>query len=400
MEKIRVLQINSVYKVASTGRTCWELCEELEKSGHFEVKTACKNSSLDPSHTIQIGNLYDYKIHGLLSRITGLPSYFSQHATGRLIKEIEKYSPDIVHLRNLHSNHINVPMLLSYLGDKDIATVVTLHDCFLFTGKCVHPSLANCRRYKKCCGNCPQLKHGNKSWFFDKTEKMLSDRKKLFERIPRLAVVGVSNWVTSESEGSLFDCACIRKTIYNWVDYSTFKPNVNEHKDSLPVVLGVASHWEESKGYKEFCEFAKLLRGKANIVLVGDIEESDKVEGIIYHGVEKDPAKLAKLYSDATVFFNPTKVETFGKVSAEALACGTPVVAYDVSANSEIIGDKCGYVVPVNNIEAAVNKIEYIISVGKQIYSQNCIDYVKRNFDIVKNTKLYAELYQQLLEKR
>ena len=175
---------------------------------------------------------------------------------------------------------------------------------------------------------------------------MLSDKKRLFESIPRLAVIGVSDWVTNESVGSLLDCAIIRKTIYNWIDLDTFYPReIRDKLSTLPIVLGVASHWEESKGYKEFCKIARELKNQVQVVLVGDIKNDDKIPEIYYYGVERNTEKLAELYSQATVFFNPTKMETFGKVSAEALACGTPVVAYNVTAIPEVVGPGCGYVV-------------------------------------------------------
>ena len=400
MDKIVVLQINSVYKIASTGRTSYELCQELEKTGEFSVFTACKNVEADPGHTIKIGNDIDYRMHALLSRIFGLPGYYSKKATIKLIDEIKKLKPDVVHLRNLHSNHINFPILLDYLGKNDIATVMTLHDCFSFTGKCVFPSLKNCKAYKQNRGNCPQLKHGNISWFFDRTKRMLSDKKRLFESIPRLAVIGVSDWVTNESVGSLLDCAIIRKTIYNWIDLDTFYPReIRDKLSTLPIVLGVASHWEESKGYKEFCKIARELKNQVQVVLVGDIKNDDKIPEIYYYGVERNTEKLAELYSQATVFFNPTKMETFGKVSAEALACGTPVVAYNVTAIPEVVGPGCGYVVDCNDIDQAIERIKDIVHTGKSEFEQCCVSYVRENFELSKNAKEYADVYKELIRR-
>lgn len=400
MDKIVILQINSVYKIASTGRTSYELCQELEKTGEFSVFTACKNAETDPEHAIKIGNEIDYKIHAVLSRISGLPGYYSKKATNELINEIDKLRPDIVHLRNLHSNYINLPILLDYLGKNNIATVITLHDCFSFTGKCVFPSLKNCKAYKQSCGNCMQLKHGNKSWFFDRTKRMLLDKKHLFESIPRLAVIGVSNWVTNESKGSLLDCAAIRKTIYNWIDLDTFYPrDIHDKLSSLPIVLGVASHWEESKGYKDFRKIARELKNQVQVVLVGDIKKDDKIPEIYYYGVERNPEKLAELYSQATVFFNPTKIETFGKVSAEALACGTPVVAYNVAANPEVICSGCGYVVDCNDIDKAIERIKEIVYTGKKVFETRCVSYVRENFELSKNAKEYADVYKELIRR-
>lgn len=399
---MKILQINSVYGIASTGRTCMELTIELEKKDHVHILTACKNASLDPEHTIQIGNKIDYKVHALLSRITGLPSYFSRIATKKLIKHIEHYAPDVVHLRNMHSNSVDVPLLLKYLGEKDIATVLTLHDCFMFTGKCTHPIRTGCMRYTEKCGKCPQLHEGNKSWFFDRTEKILKDKKTLFNQINRLAVVGVSDWATNQSIGSILDCAKIRRTIYNWINMEVFRPDVDPYpiNTNLPIILGVASNWEDSKGYEEFCELAILLKGQAQILLVGSIAEGKKIPEIMYHGMERNTTTLAGLYKSADVFFNPTKMETFGKVSAEALACGTPVVAYDVTANSEIIANGCGYLVDPGNITQVFNCITKILEKGKANYSDRCVAHVRENFSLEKNSGAYYQLYNELMKMK
>lgn len=397
---MKVVQINSVYKIASTGRTSFELCSQLERYNHVAI-TACKNSSIDREHTIQIGNGFDYKIHALLSRITGKPGYYSKRSTKKFLRELDQIKPDIVHLRNLHSNYINIPMLLKYLGEKDIATVITLHDCFLFTGKCVHPILTGCTRYKNNCGKCKQIREGNKSWFFDRTQKMLNDKKLLFSNISRLAVVGVSNWVTSQTNDSILDPANIKTTIYNWIDESVFKPCLGikeKFNSTVPIILGVASHWEKSKGYDEFCEIASRMGDDIKVVLVGNVPDEKKVSNIYYVGEERNPHKLAELYSLATVFLNPTKMETFGKVSAEALACGTPVVAYDVTANKEIIGDKCGYIVEQGNMDKIVDAINCIITNGKDYYSSSCVQHVKKNFNMNSNVEKYMEIYDKLIE--
>lgn len=74
--------------------------------------------------------MWECKFHALASRVTGLQGYFSPVSTANLIKLIHSYEPDVVHLRNLHSNYLNLNVLFRFLASKDIPTVVTLHDCW------------------------------------------------------------------------------------------------------------------------------------------------------------------------------------------------------------------------------------------------------------------------------
>ena len=92
------------------------------------------------------------------------------------IKElIKQYQPDVVHLHNLHANYVNVKRLLSFLGEQDIPTVITLHDCWFFTGKCTHYTSIKCNKWQTGCEKCPSLKKDIPSWFFDCTQKMWKD---------------------------------------------------------------------------------------------------------------------------------------------------------------------------------------------------------------------------------
>lgn len=66
------------------------------------------------------------------------------------------------------------------------------------------------------------------------------------------------------------------------------------------------------------------------------MDSSEKLPtNIIAVGILSGLRELAEHYSMADVFLNPSVQETFGKVSAEALACGTPIIANNATANPE-----------------------------------------------------------------
>ena len=81
-----------------------------------------------------MGNAVDWKVHAALCRLLGRQGYYSTIETYKFIEKIKKIEPDIVHLHNLHSNFINIDVLFKFLAKKDIATVITMHDCWYFTG--------------------------------------------------------------------------------------------------------------------------------------------------------------------------------------------------------------------------------------------------------------------------
>src|SRR5699024_10108143 len=116
---MHIVQINAVNGIRSTGRTVKELDNFLKEKGHKSTIVYSDGISTDNSY--QIGCKIDRKVHALMSRVTGLQGYFSKRSTRRLLKHMNKVNPDIVHIRNLHSNFINMPMLFSYLAKNKIA---------------------------------------------------------------------------------------------------------------------------------------------------------------------------------------------------------------------------------------------------------------------------------------
>lgn len=159
---MKVLQINEVYKILSTGRTTLELEEELRRYGHeslvayayreMPVRRKEKRKELEKGHYV-IGTALDRKIHALRSRLSGLQGYFSNGATQKLIRYINKQKPDIVHLHNVHGNFLNLNKLLAYLGENNIAVVVTLHDCWFYTGRCTHYTVNCCYQWRRAARN-------------------------------------------------------------------------------------------------------------------------------------------------------------------------------------------------------------------------------------------------------
>lgn len=402
---MKIVQINAVYNISSTGRTTTELHEALQSAGHKSFVVYSKTNIDNVENTCRMGSPIDVKIHGFLSRLTGKQGYFSIGSTKKLLKLLDDIKPDIVHLRNLHGNYINLPMLLKYLAKNDIATVITLHDFWFITGKCVHYINANCNKWQSECGNCPNLNSGNPTWFFDRTKAMHKDKIRLFSSIPRLAITGVSQWVTDEAKKSPIAKNAITRGIYNWIDLDKFYPrdaqdlkNEKQLQEKFNIV-GISSGWSLQKTLKSFIDIANEKKD-CNFVLVGHMPEDVNLpENIKSVGLIDSIDELAEYYSMADVFLSFSKAETFGKVCAEAMACGTPVVCHNETACPEILGENCGYSVDVGNIQEVSDAIDKIRTNGKAFYSENCVKHARMNFQKKALIDEYIDLYLELCEK-
>ncbi len=402
---MKILQINAVEKTGSTGRACQELCDYAEKHGHECVTVYSVGSVSSSEKGFRIGNAVDAKIHAFLSRLLGLQGYFSKTSTKKLLRYMKNFSPDIIILGNLHANYIHLPMLLKYLSRNRIATVVVLHDCWFYTGKCCHYTVCGCDKWKNRCGSCPMLKKYNRSWFFDRTAKMQADKQKLFSLIPQLGVIGVSDWITNEAKQStIFKNSSHFRRIYNWIDIETFQPHeTGEIKkqwglNDKQIILCAAYSWDVSKGLSTVLKIAEKLTDNEKIVLVGNISSSVSLGDNIIHVPATDSAQeLAKLYSMADVFLQPSLEESFGKVSAEALACGTPVVCFNSTANPELINQNCGEIADGFSAESMLTSIRLVLKNGKSYYTDACRTFAVKSFEKESNIKEYFSFFDELL---
>lgn len=402
---MKVVQINAVCDFGSTGRTCRELNDYLLESGH-EGMVLYGNGKTDYSFAYRVTGKFGVKIHGLLSRILGKNAAYSPVATRKILAFLRSYRPDVVHLRNLHGNFVSLKPLLRYLAQEDIPTVVTLHDCWFFTGKCTHYTAAGCNRWQTGCHDCPRLRSDIPSFFFDRTGEMWEEKKKLFGAIPRLAVIGVSDWITGEARKSFLADAAILQRIYNWIDLDVFYPRGKAGRGRFGIsedkfaVLCIGAGWtEDSLKTKDLLALAERLPEDCEIILAGAVPFADQLPSNMKPvGYLSSVEDLAGLYSACDVYVHLSREDTFGKVIAEAISCGTPAVVYNSTACPEIVGEGCGYVVETGDVDAVLDAVEKIKTASDANYEQICTEFAASSFSkniLIEET---LHLYQRLME--
>ncbi len=400
---MKIIQINATYGIGSTGKIVRDISEMLIEDGHESyVMWATAHQKEEPKiNLIRIGSTFDHKLHALLYRIFGGQGGYSKRATRRACEKIEAINPDVVHLHNLHSNYINLPSLLHFLAERDIPTLITLHDCWFFSGQCCHYLNHTCLGWQKECSDCPAVGKRLRK----KVKKTLAERRALYESFDKLAVNGVSKWTAEVAGASVLKSASAIDYIYNWIDTDVYKPCGNpseiRKKYGIPedkkIILGVSQLWSEKKGLSTFVSLAEKLSDLAMILLVGECNDGALAEkGIKCVGFTSSREELAELYSAADVLVNASTAETFGLVTVEAMACGTPVVAYDNTGSSEIVEDGCGILVPDGDVEAMLFAVSELLDNGKDAYSSACRDYVVANFEKSTQVKKYLTFYEKI----
>lgn len=399
---MKVLQINAVYGHGSTGVITRDI-EQLCESSGIECYVASPDPKVrDAKRGFLIGNALDHKLHAVLSRINGKQAYFSRWATRRLLKFIDRIEPDVVHLHNLHSNYIHLNMLLQYLAKKDIRTIVTLHDCWFYTGGCFHYTAAGCMRWLEDCGHCPKKKQDTPAYLWDCSASILADRKKYLLAIPRLTVTGVSEWISNEAKRTFFaDTPVV--TIRNGVDLDVFKPTPSDLRKQLGledkyIILGPASKWLQSVNKSVLNYFSEHMQADEVLLLFGATDCSMPMpENVRLYGYTKDREELAALYTCADVFVNTTREDSLSLINVEAQACGTPVVTFDATGPKETVDGVSGYVVRAGDCEQLYAFVMSVRPEGKVPFGKYCRNFIAKNFEIRTNYREYISLYKHLI---
>lgn len=397
---MRVLQINAVYGHGSTGTIVRDLSDLCENSG-IECYVASPDAAvLGAKHGCLIGNTLDHKLHAFFSRLNGRQAYFSISATKRLLLYIQTIKPDIVHLHNLHSNFINLNLLIGFLAKNSIRVIISLHDCWYYTGGCFHYTADGCSGWLNGCGQCPNGKRDPIGVFGKKTAENLADRKKFFLSIPRLDVVGVSDWISQEAKRTFF-CDSHVLTIHNGVDMEVFKPTPSDMRSRMGlndkyVILGPASKWLLPVNRPILDYFAANMKSDEILLLFGTQNaECNISHNVRLYGYTSNREELAALYSCADVFVNTTREDSFSLINVEAQACGTPVITFDATGPKETVDGEISRTVEVGNAEKLYNEVSDFRDNKLTDAGIKSREFVKSVFEIKSNYKKYIDLYKQ-----
>ena len=347
-----LIQINECLSF-STGKITQQIGEAAIKKGWDSWIAYSSREPFVPSlsNTIKVGfftNPYVHYAENLLFDREGLSS---RNATKRLIVQIKRIKPDIIHLHNIHDHWLNYKILFEYLNQTNIKVVWTFHDCWAFTGHCFHFVTKSCNRWMTGCFDCPLQKEYPKT-YLDRSRENYSLKKKLFCANKNLTVVACSEWMAELVRQSFLKDKRI-EVIHNGIDLNVFKPIGKKIGDGNFLILAVSNVWNKEKGFYDIIKLRKLLTSDYEITIVGLNKEQVSCipEGI--KGIERtnNIEELVRLYSESNVLINPTYADTFPTINIEALACGTPVITYKTGGSTEIIDEQTGVVVDQGDVK-------------------------------------------------
>ncbi|MBI5164739.1 MAG: glycosyltransferase [Magnetospirillum sp.] len=273
-----------------------------------------------------------------------------RYPSTRLLPDLGPAPAELLHLHNLHGGYFDLAALPDLSAR--VPVVWTLHDCWPFAGHCAH-SFA-CGRWRSGCGDCPDLTI-YPALDRDGTAANWARKRAVFAR-SRLYLATPSEWLMARARESMLWPAVVEaKVIHNGVDDAFFAaPARLDARRALGLaedaaVLLFAANSIRANEWKDFATLRVALgqlgegwSGRSLLLIaLGEAGETERLGAAELRFVpfETDARRVARWFSAADLYLHASKVETFSLTIAEAMACGTPVVATEAGAVAERIRD-------------------------------------------------------------
>lgn len=404
---MRVVHISTFDKQGGASIAAHRLHEALRREGVDSSMLVLHASGTDPHIDTVLTSrraYYAYKAGTALDERTvrsikkkgagsfSLARFGSDIATHPLVQ-----SADIVQLHWLQGGYISLTGLkrLFALGKP---VVWTMHDMWPFTGGCHYSG--GCVGFTGKCAGCPMLKDG-----FGNVTKAVLDKKKKIYTGARLYPVGCSTWMAGiAAQSAVFDGIKTR-ALPNPIDINRYSPldkgiarrNLGLPEDGTYILFGAASPRIERKGYAYLVEALGRIEDCGRLLVYG-ADAMPGTQGLDITALGKlDAEGLRNAYAAADVFVVPSLEDNLPNTIMEAMACATPVAAFDAGGISDMIEHtRTGYLAAPRDSEDLAQGIRWCLTHGKQL-GTNARRKVEACYAYPVVARRYIELYEEAL---
>lgn len=338
-------------------------------------------------------------------RPKGLETFSDTWAATQLSNVPGVAEADIIHLHWI-AGTVDIPREVDFLKNKKI--VWTLHDMNAFTGGC-HYSAA-CQKYEQLCGNCPQLGSEQEN----DLSRQIWKRKMMTYKQLDMTVVAPSQWLAKCAQNSSLLSSFPIHVIPNGLPTDIFKPYPQNKirnllqipKEDFVILFGADSLANMRKGFIHLVralEHMKVLVPDNQIALATFGQHAQLAVQQLgfptytFDYIDKE-SDLALIYSMADVTVIPSLEDNLPNVVLESLACGTPVVGFNVGGIPDMIEHKNnGYLAPVGDYKELAIGIHWVmdqLKAGRNLRIKSR-ETALSMYNLPLQAKLYQDLYAQ-----
>jgi glycosyltransferase involved in cell wall biosynthesis len=324
---------------------------------------------------------------------------------------VQGWRPDLIHAHNLHDKYFDL-RALSHLSQQ-IPVIWTLHDSWALTGHCTHFSHINCDRWRRGCGDCPDLKN-HLAIRRDRSAANWQRKKQIYQA-SKLAIATPSRWLMEYVEQSMLK-PWQQRVIPNGIDLSVFRPDNRKWARqalNLPldatICMFIAPSGSGPSAHKDFGTVEKAVRQAAAkmpsedllLLCVGGDREPFRGDQTHYVGRIADQHRVALYYQASDIMLHGALTETFPLVVIEGLASGTPVVASSVGGIPDLILEgETGFLVPCGDAELMAERLLTLIrnpELCKRMGEYAAL-YAHQEFGLERQVDSYLEWFAELIK--
>ena len=326
----------------------------------------------------------------------------------RIVPQINQIAPDIINLHWINQGYAQIETLAKLKPP----LVWSLHDMWAFTGGCHYNQ--DCDRYTISCGACPQL-GSTKDW--DLSRWVWQRKTKAWKNL-NLTIVALSSWLANcARESSLFKDLRI-EVIPNGIDPNRYRPInrqiarevLNLPQDKQLILFGsLKATSDKRKGFHLLQPALQDLSksgwyDRLELVIFGAERPENPPEfGLKSHylGTLNDDLSLSLVYSAADVFVLPSVQDNLPNTIMEAIACGTPCVAFNIGGMPDLIEhEQNGYLAQPYETEDLAQGIAWVLENEErhQKLSFRAREKVEEEFTMEIQARQYLSLFTEILE--
>jgi glycosyltransferase involved in cell wall biosynthesis len=300
---------------------------------------------------------------------------------GAVFRAVCRQAPHVVHLHGLHEGLSF--SLVERLAER-FPLVWTLHDMWPLTGYCYYAF--DCDKYAAGCqGECTQIGRCGAAPRRPAVEWQRRDRFFARHR-ERCILVAPSRWMAACTR-ERFGGRVRVEHIPNGLDLEVFRPHADRmavrRALGLPprrkIILTGAQHLgEERKGGTLFREALRRLAQtlpEPPLVVTFGVGTMGSIGPVDVHaaGSIRDEAHLALYYNAADVFVSAALADNLPNTVMESIACGTPVVAFDVGGCGDLVREgQSGFLAPPGDVGALADRISSVLRAAPEEQAAWC----------------------------
>lgn len=421
-EQIKVLSVNTSDASGGAARAAYRIHGGVRKLGinsymFVKDKRLSDETVLSLAPFVPVNALYslyyyiEYKIKNRIQRARWRKYprhddvFLSDLRSVSLHGALQKIDFDILHLHWINLRFLNLKELLKIQRP----IVWTLHDSWAFTGIC-HYSY-DCDKFKSQCGACPFLRSSDND---DLSHRVWKEKKMIYHKL-NLHIVTPSTWLADLARESTLLKNFPITVIPNCLDTDVFKPVDKVHvlsdlglnNSKKKILFGAVNALNDSnKGFKQLIEALSHFEhsvdcSKYELLVFGTDKPINEIQTplqIHYLGYIKQDTELVKVYNAADVMVVPSLSEVFGQTASEAMACGTPVVAFNCTGIKEVVEHRVtGYLAEPYSPEDLANGILWCEQ--NNVFGEltvNARNRVVENYSVERVAAKYKALYKNL----